>query len=118
MSNRTKGRLHERMCVKVLSEKGWLVHLTDMPQRFKKHQDIFSIEDTFGGFDIIAIKKIGDKAHKMYVQVKTNDAWAKKTKEQMKWFKDTYLATDDIVQLWNWRNKSKKIGIGWEIEEV
>lgn len=119
VSNRQRGRQFELRCKRKLESKGWLIHLTDMPQRFKKQQDFFSILDVFGGFDLIGVRSLHkDKNEKIYVQVKYNYSGKKKIVNELKWFKDTYLNPDDIVQFWNYRKKSKRIEAGWVIHDV
>jgi hypothetical protein len=115
MNNRSKGRMYELLCKKKLEENGYLVHLTDMPQRFKKNQDIWGI------WDIIALKKesVPNRTNealavKLFVQVKHHDYHRKQTLIGMREFKARWLGTDDLVQLWNYLPSKK----GWEIVSV
>ena len=124
VSTRAKGRIYELLCKKKLEESGWLVHLVDMPQRFKKHQDLF---DTF---DIFAVRK----REKLFIQVKHDDAWKANTIRKLAEFRDRWLSNDDMVQLWNWQPKQKDMRVcnsqvstrnkhisctpGWEIISV
>ena len=118
VSSRQRGRQFEKLCKKKLEDSGWLVQLTDMPQRFKKQQDFFSLPN-FGGFDIIGVRKEYVYCpEKIYIQVKYNYSGSKKIVDELAWFKDKYLGDKDIVQFWNYRKKSKRIEAGWEIHSV
>ena len=117
VNTRKLGRKYELLCKKKLQNSNWLVSVTDMPQRFKKQQDFFSIPEVFGGFDLIAIK---DGVIRL-VQVKLNCASRKKILTDMLWFKQEYVKDNKTIelQLWDYRNKYKKMkDRGWRIDTV
>ena len=62
MSTRSKGRRNELKAKAILESLGYLVHLVDMPSRFKLEQDLFNM------FDILALNK--DELR--WIQVTTN----------------------------------------------
>ena len=97
MSTRSKGRKSELLAKKKLEEEGWLVHLTDMPQKFKKSQDIL------GCWDIIAVR---DGCFKL-VQVRTNQ-WG--DVRPQKAFKDEYFYNHNFVscEIWKWVGKERR----------
>jgi hypothetical protein len=113
VNTRSKGRKFEILAKKELEAQGYLVHLCDMPHRWKLQQDIFGL------FDIIALNKLVNEnilfpaCFKKYVQVKYNDSWKKKTLTGLKQFKDKWLSPDDQVELWNYKK-----GKGWEVIAV
>lgn len=105
VNTRQKGRMYELLAKKKLEEAGWLVSLTDMPQKFKKSQDFFGL------FDILAIKDGTFRA----IQVKYNCSWRKKVLTDLKQFKETWCRNKENyeVQLWDYQK-----GKGWVIDNV
>lgn len=102
MSTRSEGRRIELKCKEELEKRGWLVHLVKMPQKFSKSQDLFGI------FDIFAVHKEEHISLKLFVQVKKNDRYRKRTLDSLKEFKDEYLDEYDMVQLWDWKKRKRK----------
>ncbi len=97
MNTRQIGRQTELKAKKLLEEDGWLVHLVDMPQKFKKNQDMF------GCWDILAVKKNIFKL----VQIKTNQ-WS--DLRECKNFKQEYFYNHPFVlcEVWMYDKKKKK----------
>jgi len=104
ISNRVKGRQKELKCKDELERQGWLVAVTDMPQRYKKQQDFFNV------FDIIAVRK-QRIAEKLFIQVTSGSTRGRLKK--LKEFKGKWLESKDTVQLWVWINYK-----GFKIYEV
>ena len=103
MNSRQKGRQSELRAKKDLESEGWLVHLTDMPQKFKKNQDFF------GCWDAICVKPGRFKL----VQVKTNQ-WGDLRACQA--FNEEYFYNHDFVscEAWMWDSKLKN----WRIRRL
>lgn len=93
MSSRSKGRKRELDCKKLLERGGWLVHLTDMPHKWKKQMDMFGV------FDIIALKS----GQKRFIQVKSGSTQG--CKKVLKSFKSEWLEPKDIVEIWVWKKR-------------
>lgn len=90
MNTRASGRKREIQCKKELEAQGWLVHLADMPHKWKLNQDIWV-------FDVIGLRKVNGKAEKIYVQVKSGSTQG--CKKKLKEFKELWLDKKDIVQV-------------------
>ena len=101
MNSRKKGRETELRAKKDLEAEGWNVVLVDMPQKFKKSQDLF------GCWDIIACKPGIFKL----VQVKTNQ-WG--DIRECKSFKEEYFFAHSFVtcEIWMWKNRK------WSVREL
>lgn len=108
MNNRQRGRQYELLCKRKLEKNGWLVYLVDMPQRFRKSQDLFGV------FDILALKP----GEKLWVQVKYNSSHTKRLEPILSDFKAHWLSPSDLVQVWNYRLKSPRIKPGWHITNL
>ena len=95
VNTRASGRKREIQCKKILEQEEWIIHLADMPHKWKSIQDIYSC------FDLIGLRKKDGNAEKIYVQVKSGSTQG--CKKKLKEFRDKWLSEEDIVQVWVWK---------------